>query len=128
MPRRRSQIGRNTRRANQRHTERLQQTPQEQTQHREENRNRMSQTRENLSQEQRAIQNELHRVRTREARAGAHVTNRITFHRLAFHYESTIDYNSHRDVDIGNMNQVCDYCKAYKYKKEAPGCVALMVK
>ena len=41
--------------------------------------------------------------------------------RLAFNYDPIIDYNVNSSINIGSMDQLCVHCKAFKYKKEAPG-------
>lgn len=121
MPRPRGNIGRNTRRTNRVRTLRSQQSQEERAAEIEETRYRVSRLRENYTQQQREIRNEEQRLRTRQARTGIHNTNRITFMRLAFNYDPTVDYNSHNNIDIGSMDQICAQCKALKYKKEAPG-------
>lgn len=122
MPRpRRSHLGRRTRQANDMQAIRSQQTPAENVQQNEQMRIQASQRRQNITEEQREVQNELNRDRVRLTRATAHATNRLTFLRLAFQYDPTADYNSHNNITIGNMDKVCTHCKALKYKNEAPG-------
>jgi len=42
-------------------------------------------------------------------------------YRAAFNYNVENDYSSQQIVAIKSMNFVCKYCKAYKFKNEAPG-------
>lgn len=121
MPRPRANIGRRARHTNHMSVLRSQQTQEERAEDNEQARNRMSLLRQNSSQENREIQNEEQRAARRASRAAIHNTNRISFMRLAFNYDPTIDYNVHPNINIGSMDQLCVHCKAFKYKKETPG-------
>ena len=39
----------------------------------------------------------------------------------AFSYDCTIDYESDKNISIGEMNTICTHCGASKWPKEAPG-------
>lgn len=121
MPKIRSNIGRSTRKANQKRVQRLNQNPGEQSLRKERNRLHMYQSRENATVELRELHNELNRLAMRQTRTSAANSDRLNFDRLAFHYNPTADYNSHNNIAIGNMDKVCTHCKALKYKNEAPG-------
>lgn len=45
----------------------------------------------------------------------------LNFERAAFNYDSTADYESHRCLDIGNIDQRCRRCNALKFPGETPG-------
>ncbi|XP_031333941.1 uncharacterized protein LOC116163953 [Photinus pyralis] len=130
MPRRRSDIGRRTRQINYVRHARSRRTEEEHAAENEQVRNHSSRVRENITQEQRQMRSEERRVAYRRVRSATRATNRMTFLRLAFDYDPTIDYNSHRNIDIGNMDKVCAHCQALKYETEAPGlcCVNGQVK
>lgn len=127
MPRpRRSNIGRRTRHSSGLRNARIQQTQEERLSNNEQSRNRTSLMRHNRNADEREIAIEADRVRTREIRNAVHNTNRIAFHRLAFNYDSTVDYALHPNVDIGSMRDItCEYCQAYRYKNEANGLCCL---
>jgi len=40
---------------------------------------------------------------------------------MGYHYYSDIDYSKHSKVDIGNMDIVCEYCRAMKFRGETKG-------
>lgn len=46
---------------------------------------------------------------------------RASLLRLAFEYESDIDYSSHSQIVIGAMSKQCQHCHALKYKGESAG-------
>lgn len=125
MPKRRENIGRRNRRTNHVRNYRSHQTPEEHERQNEVVRNQIENSRANLSQEQRTLQNEINRNRKSQSRTSLNNTNRIIFLRLAFNYDQHINYNSHPNIDIGNMDKICDHCKAFKYKHEAPGLCCL---
>lgn len=118
MPQPRANIGRRTRQTSRIRSLRSQQTQEERAAVNEQCRTRVSLSREMSGEHQREIRNAEYRLRSVQARASIHITNRIIFQRLAFHYDPTIDYNAHPNIDIGYMNQVCTHCKALKFKKE----------
>ena len=37
------------------------------------------------------------------------------------HYIPDYEYSQHPSVDIGKMNIVCKFCRAMKFRHEAPG-------
>lgn len=39
----------------------------------------------------------------------------------ALHYDADINYSTHSSVAIGIMDVLCIYCRAFKFKNEAPG-------
>lgn len=39
----------------------------------------------------------------------------------AFAYDQNVDYSSHPNVSIGEMDKICNHCNAKKYKTETPG-------
>ncbi|XP_073838726.1 uncharacterized protein [Musca autumnalis] len=43
------------------------------------------------------------------------------YERIAFNYNSNVDYSDDELVSIGEMNNVCKHCNALKYKNEPPG-------
>ena len=45
----------------------------------------------------------------------------MCWNRAAFAYEASINYSSFPEMSIGEMNNVCQYCLAKKWKGEAPG-------
>jgi hypothetical protein len=85
-------------------------------------RNNLSQraTRANHSVEQRRSRNEGDRMRRIIIRQN-NTHDTFNIHRLAFHYNKSIDYSSMEIVKIGSMDTVCQYCKALRFKNEAPG-------
>lgn len=58
----------------------------------------------------------------RNARSRSNLRPRqVRLDRVAFAYDCNFDYGAHKAVDIGLMDKVCRYCKALKFKNEAPG-------
>lgn len=79
-----------------------------------------TQIRSQESADQRACRLQADRQRHSIVRA-AHRPIRIDYNRVAFRYDYTIQYDSHPKVNIGQMNVICAFCHAVKYKGEAPG-------
>lgn len=115
MPRRVSNIGRNIRRNHQMRTRRSNETPAEHRERVERVRLQISQSRVN------ELRSESNRLEKIQARRSISNTNRLTFNKLAFRYDHTIDYSLNSIVTIGGMNNICIYCKALKFKNETQG-------
>lgn len=138
MPRRRRGfgLGRHTQHATSSQNTRITRTASRQDRDNENIAHRMSQLRSNESQEQRAIRLQNNALRIRQARERAFDAHRIqnrqhqnlrralvrdTFVRLAFEYESDIEYSAHSKITIGAMDNECRHCHALKFKTEPPG-------
>jgi len=48
-------------------------------------------------------------------------TININLNQAAFQYNPSINYQNHKKLVIGKMDQVCNKCKALKFKGETPG-------
>lgn len=141
MPRRRrTNIGRSTRRSQDVARHRHSSTPQQQSQVLEDRRLSIEQHREQESQYERNERVSLLQSARIEARQLALNTNRTdeqlanrirmqatralqlsSFNRIAFQYDPSIDYSSHTKIAIGDMDKVCQHCHALKFKNETPG-------
>lgn len=144
MPPKRQNIGRRTNRAKRMREERRNETEEETAQRNERNRLHMSQSRATESSQQHEARNEASRVRIRELRQNLSYADRneqrendrlrmqmnrlhqlVTLDRIAFQYNSEIEYSLHPVVVVESMNKVCTHCKALKLKNEAPGICCL---
>lgn len=105
MPPKRSNIGRQSRRTRNRASQRANETDTQRTQRTTTNRERTA----------------LSRSRSIQPTARPRSRNTIQLNRAAFAYDSHIDYASHSSVIIGNMDKVCQYCRAFKFNNETPG-------
>lgn len=139
MPPKRRNIGRATRRSSQRQTLRRNESDEQRMQQNESNRIRMARSRSEHTDEERQQRNSADRQRKRQNRArisqnednqlqqnlNARLTRQnrqnYSLHRVAFQYNSGIDYSLHESVVIGTMNKICLHCKAMKYTSETPG-------
>lgn len=139
MPPKRQNIGRRTRRANQAASARANEGAEQRAQRNNEQQIRRARQRTNQTEEEREIQNLDHQLRmirnrgTRdrsdENRNQQNLNRRMdrqsrqntSLLRAALHYDHEMNYSLHGSVDIGAMNIVCAYCKAMKFKNEAPG-------
>ncbi|GFV20166.1 uncharacterized protein TNCV_4194641 [Trichonephila clavipes] len=61
------------------------------------------------------------RVRIAGTRTQRTADLNLQYHRLAFRYNPAIDYSSSRNVVIGQMSHVCTYCQALKFNNETKG-------
>jgi hypothetical protein len=140
MPGRRTNIGRNTRRTQNKQNHRANLTPSQRLQQNETTRVRMEQLRSQESDEQRILRLATMRISSRTSRQRASDTNRnfsqlnnrlsmqtrraltlSSFNRIAFTYDPEFDYCSHSNIFIGDMDNECEYCHALKFKHETPG-------
>lgn len=129
-------IGRRTRNAQGVHTHRLNSTAEDQLTDTANLRDRVANLRANENQERRNERLRANALRQRQARQRVtdahrvHEQQRLQVHRaltrasllrLAFEYESDIDYSSHPKIVIGAMDKECQHCHAFKYKGESAG-------
>lgn len=116
MPRKRSNIGRQTRRTRNEAIRRANETDEQRSQRMERSRSslRGNQIEGNFT-ESNTLNNE-HRRRTH---------NTFQLNRAAFTYNPRVDYAAHKSVSIGKMDKICHYCRAYKYENETPGMCCL---
>lgn len=87
---------------------------------------RMSQQRSTQSQERRnQIRSQHNReLHSRQINANRRVSRRsmnVSLERAAFQYDSNIDYSGLPCMQIGEMNVICEYCNAMKFRTETPG-------
>lgn len=131
-PIRRSNLSRRSRNAQRLRTVRTNETPEERSMRNAHNRANMSELRETLSQEQRAVVQTRDRNRQQRNRNQQSVqinANRqrrrnavnVELERVAFQYDCTIDYSELPCVSIGAMTVVCPHCYALKFPSETPG-------
>lgn len=143
MPRRKTALGRNTRKSFSQMDIRLNENQDERSERNENNRQRTAQSREMELSNQRecCLNNDRFRKRSRkneseeisQLRVASVCTRFIqnrqqeinTFQGIEFQYDRSINYSLHRLVVIGPMNKVCRYCNALKFKNEAPGMCCL---
>ncbi|GBN83557.1 hypothetical protein AVEN_71081-1 [Araneus ventricosus] len=104
----------------------------------------MSQSHAAESSQQHEARNESNRLRIREWRQPLSYSDRneqrgnsrlrmqmnrinqlVKLDRIAFQYNSKIEYSFHPAVVVESMNKVCTNCKALKFKNEAPGMCCL---
>ena len=45
----------------------------------------------------------------------------IDWNKAAFHYNKNTDYNNYQRISIGQMNVICKFCKAKRFKNESKG-------
>lgn len=139
MPRRRREfgLGRNTQRSVINRNTRAARTVSQQERDNQAAANRMSEARSQESPEQRRTRQRENALRIRQARQQTMDAHRVqnlqqqqhvrralvrtTFVRLAFDYEPDVEYSAHSKVQIGAMDNECQYCHALKYKNEAAG-------
>ena len=57
------------------------------------------------------------RQRKSRSRQSVHIQLRLA----GRHYIPDYEYSQHPSVDIGKMNIVCKFCRAMKFRHEAPG-------
>jgi hypothetical protein len=74
-------------------------------------------TRQRISTENRRNEQLTNRTRMQERRS----LTRSSLLRLAFEYESDIDYAANSKVMIGDMDKECEHCHAMKFKHETAG-------
>lgn len=127
MPlRRQRNIGRHTRLTRSVYNHRASQTEEERTQRLDANRVRISQSRDTMTPHLRLQSGS---TRTTEGNRRHNVqrrTNRnsntgVQYERLAFRYDSGVDYATDRSVDFGTMSIVCQHCNALRFRCEPPG-------
>ncbi|GFU26256.1 uncharacterized protein NPIL_266621 [Nephila pilipes] len=142
MPYRKSNLGRNTRKAKSVRRVIAHQTEEEQASGNEQSRQRMAQIRAEEAAELHAARLEDARLRVRQSRSATSNVlrsqqsehNRLQmaerrqqgkayqpYNRLAFRYNPGEDYSLSRHVLIGTMTLVCPYCKALKFSGETKG-------
>lgn len=80
--------------------------------------NSVRNSRANENVHQRTQRNEAVRQRNEHVRA---IQLGRNLNRAAFNYNPDMPYSLHKSVVIGIMSKICRYCKAYKFKTEAPG-------
>ncbi|GBN12056.1 hypothetical protein AVEN_149958-1 [Araneus ventricosus] len=104
----------------------------------------MSQSYATESSQQHVARNEASRERNRELRQSLSYSDRneqrgnsrlrmqinrlnqlVKLDRVAFQYNSEIEYSLHPIVVVESMSKVCTNCKALKFKNEAPGMYCL---
>ncbi|GFT80459.1 uncharacterized protein NPIL_506111 [Nephila pilipes] len=152
MPCRKSNLGRNTRKAKSVRRVIAHQTEEERVSGNEQSRQRMAQIRDEEAAEQHTARLEdAMRLRVRQSRSATsnalrsqqreHNRLQMTekrqqgkvyqpYNRLAFRYNPGEDYSLSRHVLIGTMMVVCPYCKALKFREEIKGmcCAAGKIK
>lgn len=138
MPRRRQNIGRRTRRANQAANARSNENEEQRTQRQEADRTSHARSRQNEDAEASAARHAADQMRMRQNRANladaSHIEQNLndrlrmqasrdsaSLYRAAFQYNHQIDYCSHKSAVIGTMSKVCPHCKALKFKNEPQG-------
>ncbi|XP_017470385.1 PREDICTED: uncharacterized protein LOC108362062 [Rhagoletis zephyria] len=135
MPRpRRNDIGRRSRRTQNRSNERQNQSQEEREIQNQNQRERMARSRSGHSPEERIQRNEHDRLRMQAHRAARNVNENaqrrqqaarinvnIDLNGAGFQYNNAIDYSLHKFVVIGAMDKICQYCNAVKFKTEPPG-------
>ena len=96
---------------------RAQESGEQRSQRLEADRLRHRQARQRLTNENRGLHllAERQRIQVRRALIAA------SFNRLAFEYDLEIEYSPHSKLIIGDMNKVCQFCHALKFKNETPG-------
>ncbi|GBM56546.1 hypothetical protein AVEN_38700-1 [Araneus ventricosus] len=143
MPPKRQNIGRCANAAKTKREERQSET-EETAQRNEGNRLHMSQSHATESSQQHEARNEASRARIRELRQSLSYSDRnekrdnnglsmqmnrlnqlVKLDRIAFQYNSEIEYSLHPVVVVESMNKVYINCKALKFKNEAPGMCCL---
>ncbi|GBP40167.1 hypothetical protein EVAR_20310_1 [Eumeta japonica] len=60
-----------------------------------------------------------------ERRPNKQLKRIVRYERLAFRYDSTINYAADVSVDFGTMNISCQYCDALRFQHEPPGLCCL---
>lgn len=123
---RRQNIGRRTRTAIQRRDHRNNETDEERSQRLEVIRTRILQARSNMTPDERMQSSSTRTVRARaendlERRQNRRPNGAAQYERLAFRYDSTVDYAADVSVNFGTMSTVCQYCNALKFSHETPG-------
>lgn len=93
---------------------------------RERNNSRRATSRANASEQQSQNRLALERERisaTRANRRNENIANRLSIdlYKAAFEYNANIDYQNHRLIQIGSMDQVCACCQAFKFSNESAG-------
>ena len=82
---------------------------------------RIRKLRQSLSCSDRNEQRDSSRLRMQMIR----LNQLVKLDRIAFQYNSEIEYSLHPVVVIESMNKVCTHCNALKFKNEAPGMCCL---
>jgi hypothetical protein len=100
-PVRRQNIGRRTRNASQVYNLRNNETEEERRQRLEANRMRISQARSTTAPEESMPSTSGERRQSRRSFVS------ITYERLAFRYDTTVDCAGDKSVDFGTMNKIC---------------------
>ncbi|KAF2903263.1 hypothetical protein ILUMI_02923 [Ignelater luminosus] len=111
---RRTNIGRRTRNAREIQYYRANETEEERRQRLETNRLRISQMRSTRTDPEESI----------PSTSGQRRQNRrsnVSYERLAFTYDPTIDYARDQSVDFGPMDKICQYCSAIRFRLEPIG-------
>jgi len=116
-PQKRGFLGRSTSAARRMAASRAAETSEQKEARREEGRTRHATARAAETPEQGQARRENDRTRRSTSRAA-----RWTFmEREAFQYDPTKNYDSHHQLYIGRVTEVCSYCDALKWPGEAPG-------
>lgn len=135
MPgRARSNIGRRSRRTQNRANERANQSQEQRERQNAMNRERNARSRSRQSDEERRQDQEQERLRLQRHNAARNINPNVQRQRRAaqlnvnvplngagFQYNNAIDYSLHKFVVIGAMNNVCRFCNALKFGSETPG-------
>ncbi|GBL77570.1 hypothetical protein AVEN_41933-1 [Araneus ventricosus] len=144
MPPKRQNIGRRTNAAKRKREETQNETEEETARRNEGNRLHISQSHALESSQQHEARNEASRIRIRELRQFLSHSDRnvkrgnnglrmqmnrlnqmVKLDRIAFQYNSEIEYSLHPVVVVQSMNKVFTSCKALKFKNESPGMCCL---
>ncbi|GBP77630.1 hypothetical protein EVAR_45755_1 [Eumeta japonica] len=96
----------------------------------EANRLRIAQSRLDITPEQQEQSSSPRSVRAYTKRKLERRLNRqpkriVQYERLAFRYDSTINYTADVSVEFGTMNTSCQYCDALGFQHEPPGLCCL---
>ena len=110
-----SNIGRRRRNADRVSNVRDRETEEERRQRLEANRIRISQARYTTTSEEPIASTS----RARQQNIRSNVT--ITYERLAFRYDATVDYAGDKSVDFGTISIICQYCNALRFQLEPQG-------
>ena len=118
---RRQNIGRRTRNASRVHNLRNSEPEEERRQRLEANKMRVSQARSTTTPEESVPSTSV------ERRQNAQPNVSITYERLAFRYDPTVDYAGDKSVDFRTMNNICQYCSTLRFQLKPTGIMSIRV-
>lgn len=134
MVRPRSNLGRRSRRTQHRSNERANLSQEQRENVNQIVRERVARSRSGHSPQERRQRNDEDRLRMQRHRERpnrfhpygenaqrSQMNVNVDLHRAGFQYNNAIDYNLHKFVVISDMNTVCQYCEALKFKNESLG-------